>query len=698
MLENTFLHLRGIGPNGERALWRRGILTWSDFQREQNPTLSLFKDTDILPRGEFWQEIAASKHALAQKDASYFHDRLPKSEQFRIAMSFPADTVFLDIETTGLSHYYDHVTIIGISILDKYLFWVKGQDLDRVSSVLSNAKCLVTFNGTLFDIPFLRRLMPNIELPKVHVDLRFLCRRVGLIGGQKSIERELGLSRQLEVAAVTGEIAPLLWHDYKNGSMDALRRLVAYNHSDIEGMKAILDEAIKRWQISKEHDFLRRQSNFVTYKSTINWNKMSKKSKSTQEFSGSLHPYVPPQGPTVCYTDLASRKQRLPRIIGIDLTGSEQRPSGFAILDGPVATTKRVLTDNELIDLALSIRPDLVSIDSPLSLPAGRCKVTDDDPGRHEFGIMRECERTLKRRGVNVYPALINSMQRLTQRGIDLARRLRQLGLPVIESYPGAAQDILGIPRKRQSIEYLAKGLQNFGITGEYTEKPVSHDELDAITSAIVGLFFLDGRFEALGNSREDYLIVPDLKTSNLRWHNRCVIGLSGQIAAGKTTIGNYLREKGFAYGRFSQVLADELLQAGVSATRKALQDYGESTNRGLRQRALCQKLVSLFSNEKTIVIDGLRFLEDYAFMLEQFGPAFVHIHVSSEEQVRRERYAMAYDTSCEFEVAISAAVEAEVSALENVAHIRLQNNRGKDELFSEIDLVLTNILNKEVA
>ena len=69
---------------------------------------------------------------------------------------------------------------------------------------------------------------------------------------------------------------------------------------------------------------------------------------------------------------------------------------------------------------------------------------------------MRECERMLKRRGINVYPCLIPSMQKLTRRGIDLAEKFRKLGIPVIESYPGAAQDIVGIPRKRAGLKYLA--------------------------------------------------------------------------------------------------------------------------------------------------------------------------------------------------------------------------------------------------
>ena len=99
---------------------------------------------------------------------------------------------------------------------------------------------------------------------------------------------------------------------------------------------------------------------------------------------------------------------------------------------------------------------------------------------------MRECERILKRRGVNVYPCLIPSMQKLTRRGIQLATKFRKLGIPVIESYPGAAQDILAIPRKRAGLNYLADALAEFGIFDNFTEKQISHDELDAITSSIV--------------------------------------------------------------------------------------------------------------------------------------------------------------------------------------------------------------------
>ena len=100
-------------------------------------------------------------------------------------------------------------------------------------------------------------------------------------------------------------------------------------------------------------------------------------------------------------------------------------------------------------------------------------------------------------------------MKGLTMRGMRLADEFRKHGLHTIESYPGAAQDILGIPRKGSSLEELKLGLNRAGIDGEYVTGRVTHDEVDAVTSALVGLFYLAGHYIALGTPQEDYLIVP---------------------------------------------------------------------------------------------------------------------------------------------------------------------------------------------
>lgn len=181
------------------------------------------------------------------------------------------------------------------------------------------------------------------------------------------------------------------------------------------------------------------------------------------------------------------------RALGIDLTGSEKRPSGIALLENySVSYTHRVKRDDDIISLAVASNADVISIDSPLSLPEDSKK------------IYRDCELVLKRRGIGVYWCLLPSMKALTMRGIRLATRLRLLRLHqqcVIESYPGAAQDLLGVPRKNKGLDALRAGLQKYGVSGDLD---VSHDELDAVTAAVVGILYLRGEYEALG-----CLIIP---------------------------------------------------------------------------------------------------------------------------------------------------------------------------------------------
>jgi predicted nuclease with RNAse H fold len=201
-----------------------------------------------------------------------------------------------------------------------------------------------------------------------------------------------------------------------------------------------------------------------------------------------------------------------PKIVGIDLTGSEKKASGWCFLFNGVAETRRISTDDDLIHQTISVNPAVIAIDSPLSLPLGRLTVYDDDPGRQQFGITRLSERLLRKRGIRSYPTLIRSMQKLTLRGVLLAQEFRTLGFPVIECFPGGTQDILGLPRKQKSLPDLIKGLVNIGITGDVTRPGVSHDEIDAVTAALAGCFYMAGQYEAIGDEAEGQIMVPLLK------------------------------------------------------------------------------------------------------------------------------------------------------------------------------------------
>jgi uncharacterized protein YprB with RNaseH-like and TPR domain/predicted nuclease with RNAse H fold/dephospho-CoA kinase len=682
MLDSTFCHLPRIGSKKEHNIWSSGILNWHDFESKNNVQLSLFsqdKKNDLINLDESWQ-------ALNQKDTDFFTRHLSKDNYYRIAVNFPEDTLFLDIETTGLSIYYDKITVIGWSLNQDYGFWIQGMEENSFKNVLAKAKILVTFNGTLFDIPFLKKEFPDLQIPLTHIDLRFLGQRVGLSGGQKVIEKVIGIERASHISDMVGETAPILWFKYLKGDWSALKLLISYNHADIVGMKKILDVIIDRL-VEKQKIPVAIRPKFHFYNPNDSIDFLSNLDKFSQITIQNYDYLTPPKSRIMVTFDELNLQNNLAklRVVGIDLSGSEKRASGWCFLEGNQVNTQQFKTNKELLQATLEVQPHLIAIDSPLSLPQGRLSVSDDDPGRQTYGITRSCERLLKKRGINVYPCLIKSMQGLTERGIYLATYFRSAGIPVIEVYPGAAQDIMRIPRKQAGIDFLKEGLIDFGIRGKFQELSVSHDELDAITSALVGLFFWSGQFEALGNEEEDYLIIPSPDKNINQWCNRKVIGFSGAIGSGKTTASMSLQSNGFIYTRFSLILADILRERGLVTNRQNLQELGRDVNVNLGQRWLCKQLTKQLPEMGNIVIDGLRFPEDHSFFLEKFGTSFFHIHIDLPELIRLERYIARGGTKQEFLEASSRPTEINIPQLASLAHRVVSNTSDLEALLSEI-------------
>ena len=598
--------------------------------------------------------------------------KLPKHLRDALALCFhrPDQVLFLDIETTGLSHYYDEITVIGWSLGGRSRSFVKGDQHESLVGAFDDAEVMITFNGIRFDARFIRNEFPEIALPLRHIDLMYLARRVSLTGGQKAIEQDLGISIREAVEGIDGLAAVLLWHGYLRGDLQALEQLLLYNRADIAAMGSILDHVINR--LGPEKDLFSHDVAFSDWAAPKHWDAIDPTIINTTRNLRNRHTF------DRIFSDSPAARAR---VVGIDLTGSEKRATGWSLLEGTTATTELVRSDLEIIEKTMEAKPDLVSIDSPLCLPHGRTSVFDDDPTRDDVGIMRECERELKRRGVNVYPCLLPSMQKLTARGIKIAKTLREMGLPVIESYPGAAQDIMRIPRKGAGIQWLKAGLEEFGLDGEFASETVSHDELDAVTSALVGIFHLAGLVEELGTQNEPPLVVPDLQSQD----RPIVVGISGPIAAGKTTLADLLAAEGFAYTRFSLVIDEILSERGLELTRSNRQKIGAELNQTGRQRELAARTVERVAGKDRIVVDGLRFAADHSYLVERFGLNFIHLFVDADAETRECRFQLRGKAEgaagrASYKSASSSEVEREVSTLRDLTHHAILNEAGKQE------------------
>jgi uncharacterized protein YprB with RNaseH-like and TPR domain len=217
MLESTFIHVPGVGPKTERKLWDEGWTTWERFRGGYGGS----RRSWILP-------------FLNTADV---RERLPKNELWRLYPQHRERTVFLDIETTG---YNDDVTCVGIYDGRQARTFVRGRDLAEFPEAMRDYEMVVTFNGSQFDLPILGRVFPVVDFGRMlHVDLRFALRRLGLRGGLKKIERELGLNRGA-LDGVDGWAAVVLWRLHRQGHPRALATLEAYNLEDVVNLEPLL--------------------------------------------------------------------------------------------------------------------------------------------------------------------------------------------------------------------------------------------------------------------------------------------------------------------------------------------------------------------------------------------------------------------------------------------------------------------------
>jgi histidinol phosphatase-like PHP family hydrolase/predicted nuclease with RNAse H fold/dephospho-CoA kinase len=387
-------------------------------------------------------------------------------------------------------------------------------------------------------------------------------------------------------------------------------------------------------------------------------------------------------------------------VVGIDLTAGD-KATGIAYLDGREVHTCSLTTDDEILAFIRGRKPRIVSIDSPLGLPGGGKEVNP------AAGIVRVAERDLSSIGIPAYPALIDSMKQLTLRGIRLKEAIAQFAKPpqVIESYPGAAQDILCIPRKQKSLSLLREGLRRLGLRGPGLDT-LSHDEMDAITAAIVGRYFESGMFAAMGIPSEAQLIVPKIRP--LHYDHNPVICLAGKTGAGKSVVARYLSVFfGFEWIRTRDLIRMILLEDlslppekrlsrlqidPQTISEQALNEFGTVVLHVHKQvplrRALTKKLKT---TPRPIVVDSIRDTVDISNELRNSKPV-VTWFVDCDDSVIEQRLATRTKLG-QKRMLRTNAIDEKAALLRESADDSIQNNGSLEELRWKIDDTLFSIL-----
>jgi uncharacterized protein YprB with RNaseH-like and TPR domain len=233
MLRHTFCHLPGIAAQTEQRLWSSGLATWDDaLSRLAAPR---------PPRRLRAEDLHESARRHAGADARWFAERLPSAQAWRLFNDFRAHCAYLDIETTGLS---DSAVVTTVALYDgkSVRTYVRGDNLPQFARDVQAYRVLVTYNGKSFDLPILRRCL-RCRLNQAHIDLRYVLAGLGLRGGLKGCERQVGIARP-GLEEIDGLVAVLLWHDYqRRQDRRSLETLLAYNVQDTVNLETLMVHA-----------------------------------------------------------------------------------------------------------------------------------------------------------------------------------------------------------------------------------------------------------------------------------------------------------------------------------------------------------------------------------------------------------------------------------------------------------------------
>ena len=141
----------------------------------------------------------------------------------------------------------------------------------------------------------------------------------------------------------------------------------------------------------------------------------------------------------------------------------------------------------------MKANPSIVAIDAPLTFP--------------KQGMLRQADRQMYKLGYPVFPPLFRSMQKLTERGVKISEILRLKGLEVIEVHPASSRKALSMPtkdwRKIQAV------FRHIGLRGEHEKRVLTRHEIDAVTAALTGLLYLEGKTRLVGDAAEGIIVVP---------------------------------------------------------------------------------------------------------------------------------------------------------------------------------------------
>ncbi len=246
MLTSSFSCFTGLSSTSEQKLWELGCLSWDQFEYLPDTTFSKKKMNNVR------LQIDQANIALKAGMPDYFINRFANPYKIRVLEKFQEQSAIIDIETTGLTQEAQ-ITSIAVLKHGEIFLYVKDINLDNFLESLGDINLIITFNGTRFDLPFIKKYF-KIDLTIPHLDLMSVLKQLGYDGGQKRCETALSLNRGPS-AGIDGRDAIRLWKNWQHHQIQSdLNDLLFYNAEDVFMLEKLAVQsynlAIKKFPIS----------------------------------------------------------------------------------------------------------------------------------------------------------------------------------------------------------------------------------------------------------------------------------------------------------------------------------------------------------------------------------------------------------------------------------------------------------------
>ncbi|OVE74606.1 hypothetical protein BVX95_01815 [archaeon D22] len=180
------------------------------------------------------------------------------------------------------------------------------------------------------------------------------------------------------------------------------------------------------------------------------------------------------------------------------------------------------------------------------------------------------------------------------------------------------------------------------------------------------------------------------------------IIGLTGIIGSGKGTVADILvKDYGFIYTSLSDVIREEIRNNGEEVTRETLTKTAKRLRGFGGPSIFAEMLIKKLNPSKNYIVDSFRHPEE-VIILKEFYEKFVLVNVSAPLEVCLERIKSRNrendpKTIDELKAQLDKENNDNNQRLDdtiNVADFEIINDKGLDELKTEIKILVNNLNN----